>query len=662
MKRAFPRVRHARTNVLALCLLALCLTPSFSIIGQQTLASDNLIETAESLLSTTTKIYLVPSNFTFSSPVVGTLFNVTVKVDNVDDMGAWQVGMSFNDSVINVTRWYEPKSDPTYVFYGKTTESSPEPPNVVYVHQAPNEGWAGVLSRLSQSTPPGGGFTGNGTLCILTFKITAVPPIGQTYSCSLNITKPADTYWTKVGESGRSYDTYVNGYFEEVIITPSKAYLVPSNFTFSSPVVGTLFNVTVKADNMNDLKTWQVKMGFDDSVINVTRWYEPKSDPTYVFYGKTTLPVPAPPKTSYGPGGWVGVGVSLMPAPSPGGGFTGNGTLCILTFNITAAPLSGRAFSLIISDQPSLPLHTYWIKVGETTVRPFDVYVDGYCELAVIHDVAITNVTPSKTVIGQGNSLNISATVENQGGVSETFNVTVYANTTKIGKQTVSGLGSLERKVLSFTWNTSGYSLGNYTISAVADVVPSENDTSDNTSIDGIVTVRSPVHDVAVTNVAPFKTIVGQGYSASVNVTVYNLGDFAETFNVTLRVQTMPPPTDVQKILVSNLLSGETRIIVFVWNTSGWSKLNYTVIAYAEPVSGETHTADNTFTDGIVTVTIVGDVNGDHSCDMADISLMISWFMTSPPNWNPNCDVNNDLSVDMLDISLGIDHFMQSDS
>ena len=56
----------------------------------------------------------------------------------------------------------------------------------------------------------------------------------------------------------------------------------------------------------------------------------------------------------------------------------------------------------------------------------------------------------------------------------------------------------------------------------------------------------------------------------------------------------------------------------------------------------------------------LGDVNGDGSVDMADISLIIDNFMTSPPNWNPNCDVNNDLSIDMVDISLAIDHFMQS--
>jgi hypothetical protein len=56
------------------------------------------------------------------------------------------------------------------------------------------------------------------------------------------------------------------------------------------------------------------------------------------------------------------------------------------------------------------------------------------------------------------------------------------------------------------------------------------------------------------------------------------------------------------------------------------------------------------------------DVNGDGSIDMADISLLIEAFMTSPGehNWNPLCDINNDRSVDMADISAAIDHFMQT--
>jgi hypothetical protein len=46
------------------------------------------------------------------------------------------------------------------------------------------------------------------------------------------------------------------------------------------------------------------------------------------------------------------------------------------------------------------------------------------------HDVAITNITPSQTVIGQGMSSSINVTVTNQGNYTETFNVKLYARNT----------------------------------------------------------------------------------------------------------------------------------------------------------------------------------------------------------------------------------------
>jgi hypothetical protein len=60
-----------------------------------------------------------------------------------------------------------------------------------------------------------------------------------------------------------------------------------------------------------------------------------------------------------------------------------------------------------------------------------------------IHDVAITNIVPSKTVVGQGYSLNISVTAANKGDYTENFNVTAYASAVGIGSGLV-GYWSLD--------------------------------------------------------------------------------------------------------------------------------------------------------------------------------------------------------------------------
>jgi len=108
------------------------------------------------------------------------------------------------------------------------------------------------------------------------------------------------------------------------------------------------------------------------------------------------------------------------------------------------------------------------------------------------HDIAVLNVTPSKTIVGEGYSININVTVENQGDNTETFNITLYANTTIINTFTNLTLPNGNSTTITFTWNTTGFAKGNYTIKAVADTVPSETDTTDNTLINGWVFVSIP--------------------------------------------------------------------------------------------------------------------------------------------------------------------------
>jgi hypothetical protein len=161
-----------------------------------------------------TLAYVSPSKvvYNLANATIGTLFNVTVKVENVDDMKTWQVKMAFNDSIINVTRWYEPTSDPTYVFYGKGTLPIPYPPDVRYEHSGTNEGWVGVGAARFPAPSVGEGFTGNGLLCTIQFNVTKLPPAGENYTSAFDIEWPSDTFWIKAGETAKSsFGTYTGG-------------------------------------------------------------------------------------------------------------------------------------------------------------------------------------------------------------------------------------------------------------------------------------------------------------------------------------------------------------------------------------------------------------------------------------------------------------------
>jgi lysozyme len=95
-------------------------------------------------------------------------------------------------------------------------------------------------------------------------------------------------------------------------------------------------------------------------------------------------------------------------------------------------------------------------------------------------NIALTNITLSKTVLGQGFNLHVNVTIQNQGMFSENFDITFCANTTIIGTLTDIALTSGNSKTITFTWNTAGFAKGNYTISAYAWPVQGETYTADN--------------------------------------------------------------------------------------------------------------------------------------------------------------------------------------
>ena len=85
----------------------------------------------------------------------------------------------------------------------------------------------------------------------------------------------------------------------------------------------------------------------------------------------------------------------------------------------------------------------------------------------------------------------------------------------------------------------------------------------------------------------------------------------------------------------------------------GFQYGNYTLSAYAFPVSNETYIEDNTYTDGWVIVTGIGDVNGDYVVNVLDVISAIVNMGPVPPK-PPECDVNCDGSINVLDVILCI--------
>ncbi len=207
------------------------------------------------------------------------------------------------------------------------------------------------------------------------------------------------------------------------------------------------------------------------------------------------------------------------------------------------------------------------------------------------NDVAVTAVAAPSGVLS-GDAVSIVVTVVDQGDYDETFLV-VLTDTTdslEIGSQTVT-LTVSESQDVTFSWDTSGASLGDHTVTADAGPVIGETDLSDNAR-STVITIQDPVHDVAVTSVdSPADVTVGT--TAQIDVTVENQGTFSETTTVTLTDDTDAQQIGTQPV---TLAAGNSTVVTFSWDTSAASLGTHSLNADAAAVVGEADIADNALT------------------------------------------------------------------
>jgi PKD repeat protein len=105
------------------------------------------------------------------------------------------------------------------------------------------------------------------------------------------------------------------------------------------------------------------------------------------------------------------------------------------------------------------------------------------------------------------------------------------------------------------------------------------------------------IHDIGILSVTPSKTTAIVGDTVTVNVIVKNEGNFTEVFSVAAYYNT----TLIANQTVS-LADGSSTTVPFLWKTATVALGTYTISAKASVVPGETHTADNSYTDGSVKI------------------------------------------------------------
>jgi len=423
---------------------------------------------------------------------------------------------------------------------------------------------------------------------------------------------------------------------ELFLITPSNEAGTSTVSVFPSSTtanMGQNFSINVNVTGVSDpygLYAWEFKLNWTASILSVVN----VTEGPFLKSGGQTFFIDSLNATA----GHIRVDCTLEGNVT---GVNGSGVLATIKFNAESpgqSPLNLYNGTLLNSQDPAEPISCQ--------------LSSGKVHILSPPDIAVTNVSVSPITVLPGTPVHVNATVQNLGGSVETFNVTTYANSHVIDVQKVT-LNSGSSQTLHFTWNTAGYSQGEYNVSAMASTVPGETNTTNNVkSAANIVTILYDGHDIAVTHVDTAKdsdrTVIGQGFSTNITVTIKNYGTYTESFNTTVYLNTSALNT--QKV---TLVSGASTTINSTWNTTNFAYGNYTINANVALIPSETNNWIGPFTYGTVKVTVPGDVIGNGGpINILDYSIVaINWGTHVPPA-PANADIYDDGIINILDIGI----------
>jgi hypothetical protein len=367
--------------------------------------------------------------------------------------------------------------------------------------------------------------SGSGTVPVATLKFTVLiqegnPPYPSTYYdysyivfSSQMFSDPAGTLTADLTTVDGSRSGYV---CVEAILQPRPPYLevVPSSTIVGpSPSKGIIIFVNVNVANLTriwEIVAIQFRLQYDDSMLGFVSASEGPflTNPSWDLYGTAFSCVNNVGGDGTYPFTHVKVSDQLNPNPLTGNSYdlatfpntiqsSGvNATLVTFEFQVLQQnSIGGAAINTTLNILPFSPPTVFSPTTHDFVEADGDyapsLTVNGTVVIEALgpyHDVAVTNVASSKTVVFQGYNLNMSVTAADPGNYAETFNVTVYANATYVASQNVT-LNSGDFATLAFTWNTTGFAKGNYTISAYAWPVAGETDTANNNFTDSSVYV-----------------------------------------------------------------------------------------------------------------------------------------------------------------------------
>ena len=546
-------------------------------------------------------------NFTFYSNMtsIGTRFNATIWLYDVTDLYAHQVKLIINDTLLNITNAWIPRTDPEYVFYGLTT--MPLGPTFYDFDED------GVYeSALIGDTIMGeGSFTGSGLVAIFELEIIYTPETGEKITeLSINNTD------TLLLDSELSdIETIKTDGIYKIIgapappVPPATLYVDPAKICDPDLTPSKSFSLQIRINNATEVYAFTFKISYDPTLITIDNvtvgdFFPPESydieidNVAGLLIVSAQLTSPELPRSGDGTLITVyfhveGIGATTIPLfdtelldeegnslphTAEGGFFS----------NVFLAKLSIEPEELISPEL--LPPHVFSVNVTIDDVENLYSY-----------EFNLTYNTKMLTCIGVyaypvNNQSDFTISMELSDAKGWLWiNVTFYEPAIPITTYTPTPILQV-----TFIVENPGLSVLHLGATSLAN---STGHSIPHETHDGYV--QTLIRDVAVTSLTVKPDWVYAGWIVNITVTVKNLGNVSETFNVT----TYYNGNLIAVKTVHDLQPGKETIIEFSWNTSDVEEGIYTIKAEASRVPYEFNAEDNILIGGPVEVrTLIRDI------------------------------------------------------
>ena len=446
------------------------------------LMNSNLSVTANFALPT---LYVDPSLVNKSYQDVGEYFNVSVKIEGITDLFGFDLNITWDSTLMTFA--YSHYDDSFDVLWGAGKWYT--------IRDEAGSGW---YKLVAMSTEDSFNTTGKQTLCILGFRV-------ENPHTNMSQQAPIHFYTHKLSNSQYSGIAHT---------TEDGTYVYKATAIAIDPllkiVTSTPFTVNVNVSNIINFTCWQFTLFYQTSVVSC---YNVTEGPFLKTGGTTAFSIHTINNAYNSTHGYVEAYCTLLGLTNS---TKGSGIIATVFFNATSWGNTPLHLANIILGDEKIPAHPILHSVSDGTLQ---VRVSG------VHDLALIDFTTRKDgctpmpSICKGYTANLSITVLNRGGATESFTVTAYANNTlMIGSQNVADLISGDQTIVTIIWNTTSYILANYTLSAYVTPVPGEINLVDNNFTKPGVFAVAIVGDINVDGKVDVKDVykVALAYGTSV--------------------------------------------------------------------------------------------------------------------------------------------------